>query len=366
MREVLLKELNNSDIDWMLATGRRREIAAGTVLVQEGKAVDTLHILIDGTLVTTISQTDKNPLARAFAAIEDNQISGVEIAKLSSGEVVGEIPLIGRHPTATTVKALEKSLVMSIPLLQLETKLEQDAGFASRFYRAIAILLSDRLQNIINRLDRSKLAPDQPIKDVLFIFGDLNDSDIDWIVANGNRQKIAANTVLIREGAPVDALYILLNGAMSLSVSEDRRNPLTRAFAAIEGGKIPSREIARLSKGEIVGESPFIEGRLPSTTVKVLENSLFLSIPRQQLAAKLQQDVGFAARFYRVLATLLSDRLQGMLGRLGYGRRVYRQGQPLNENIEYEDELENSVLDRMALAGKRFDWMQRQLSNISA
>jgi hypothetical protein len=52
-----------------------------------------------------------------------------------------------------------------------------------------------------------------------------------------------------------------------------------------------------------------------------------------------------------------------MLSRLGYGRRVYSKGQPLDEAVEYEDELELSVLDRMALAGKRFDWMQERLSN---
>jgi hypothetical protein len=86
-----------------------------------------------------------------------------------------------------------------------------------------------------------------------------------------------------------------------------------------------------------------------------------LPIPRQELAAKLQQDVGFASRFYRVIATLLSNRLQGMVSSLGYGKRVYSRGQSLNEGIEYEDELELSVLDRMALAGKRFDWMQDRL-----
>ena len=59
MTEVLLKELSNSDIDWMIATGRRQEIAAGTVLVQEGTA-DSLHILLDGTLTVTVSQSDNN------------------------------------------------------------------------------------------------------------------------------------------------------------------------------------------------------------------------------------------------------------------------------------------------------------------
>jgi len=40
--------------------------------------------------------------------------------------------------------------------------------------------------------------------------------------------KIAAGTVLIQAG-PVEALYILLDGQMALSVCEDERNP-QRAF----------------------------------------------------------------------------------------------------------------------------------------
>lgn len=360
MTEVLLKELTNSDIDWMIAIGHQREIAAGTVLIQEGKAVNSLHILLDGMLTVTTAESDKNPLTRAFAAIEGIENPSREITRLSSGEVVGEVPFIGTR-TATTVKAVKKSLVLSIPQQELVTKLQQDVGFASRFYRAIAIMLLDRLQSIINQLGRSNIAQGKPLKDILFVLGKLHDSDIDWMMACGTQHKIVANTVLIHEQSPVDALYILLSGIMSLSVSEEERNPLARAFAAIEDREVSNREIAKLSKGEIMGETPFIDGRLPSATIKAIEDSIVLSIPRQELAAKLQQDIGFASRFYQVIASLLSNRLQGMLSRLGYGRRVYSPGQPLDENIEYEDELDSSVLDHMALAGKRFEWMQERL-----
>lgn len=361
MTEVLLKELTNTDIDWMIGIGHKREIAAGSVLIEEGKPTNSLHILLDGILSVTVSQPDDNPLTRAFAAIEGDEILGREITRLSSGEVVGEIPFVGTRSTATTVKAVKKSLVMSIPQQELAAKLQQDVGFASRFYRAIAIMLTDRLQNIINQLGRSNLAQYQPLRDVLFILGELHDSDIDWMMACGTQQKVPANTVLIRERSPVDALYILLDGTMSLSIAEDERNPLARAFAAIEGNEISGREIARLSKGEIMGETPFIDGRLPSATVKAIDSSIVLSISRQQMAAKLQQDIGFASRFYQVIATLLSQRLQGMLSQLSYGRRGYSKGLPLDQNVEYEDELSVSVLDHVALAGKRFDWMLGRL-----
>lgn len=361
MTEVLLKELSKSDIDWIISTGRRKEIAPGTILIQEKKAADALHILLDGTLKVTVSQPEQNPLARAFAVMEDMETLDREIARLSSGEVAGEIPFISNRLTTATVSAVEKSVVMSIPQQQLAAKLQHDVDFAARFYRAIAIIFSDRLQSVINQLGRKNFGKSQPIRDVLCVLGELHDSDIDWLMAAGVTQKVTANTVLIQQGGTVDALYILLNGTMSLSISEDERNPLARAFAAIEGNEISGREIGRLSKGEIIGETPFIDSRLPLVNVKAIEDSLVLSIPRQKLAAKLQQDMGFASRFYRAIATLLSHRLQGMYTQLSYGRQVYSRGLPLNENLEYEDELNINILDSVALAGKRFDWMLGKL-----
>ena len=123
MTEVLLKELTNTDINWMIAIGHQREIAAGSVLIEEGKRTNSLHILLDGILSVTVSQPDDNPLTLAFAAIEGGEILGREIARLSSGEVVGEIPFVGTRSTATTVKAVKKSLVVSIPQQELAAKL---------------------------------------------------------------------------------------------------------------------------------------------------------------------------------------------------------------------------------------------------
>ncbi|MGL5806363.1 MAG: hypothetical protein ACRC11_13140 [Xenococcaceae cyanobacterium] len=47
MTEVLLKELTNSDIDWMLATGTKQEIAPDRILVHQGQPVDCLYLLLD-------------------------------------------------------------------------------------------------------------------------------------------------------------------------------------------------------------------------------------------------------------------------------------------------------------------------------
>ncbi|WP_019503875.1 cyclic nucleotide-binding domain-containing protein [Pleurocapsa sp. PCC 7319] len=361
MTEILLKELNNSDIEWLLKTGRRQDLASGTQLVRAGKSLDCLHILIEGSLGSYVSEIDNNPLSRAFIALNDDQpTTGIEIARLSSGEVVGEMSLINLHPPMTDIIALENSQILSIPLLQIEAKLESDIDFAARFYQALNILLANKLETIINRLGRSKIAPDNSIKDVLYVFGELNDSDLDWLIANGDRQKIKANTTLIQEGRPIEALYIILSGQISLSVTEDKRNPLTRIFSAIENSSNPEIEIAKLSQGETIGETALVDGRLSAINATTTKNTTILFISRSLLSVKLQQDISFAARFYRTISALSADRLQGMLSRLAHSRRMYHKGDSLDHTETYADELNNVALDRMALAGKRFDWILEQ------
>jgi bacteriocin-type transport-associated protein len=361
MTEILLQELSNSDIDWMIATGKQQEISADTTLMRKGNTFESFYILLEGTLVATLSQRLNNPLARAFATLEDNDTSGFEIIRLSRGEVVGENTLISLHAQAITIKAWERCLVISLPLRELKTKLRQDQEFAARFYRAIAILYLNRLQHILNRLGRKNFAKTHPVRDVLYIFGQLHDSDLDWAIAHGTLEKIPAQTALIRQGRPIDALYFLLDGQMSVSIESDQHNPLTKIFATLEGTESSGKEIAKLHKGEIIGEAPFIDGRLPYTTVTATENSLVLSLARPLLIAKLQQDAGFAARFYRAIATLLADKLQGIISRLSVGRRTYIQGQSLDDQIQYEDELDVDTLEQMSLAATRFDWMLGQL-----
>jgi bacteriocin-type transport-associated protein len=362
MTEVLLKELSNSDIDWMLATGSKEEVAPGNVLIRQGQPVNALYILLDGTMTVTISQADENPLGRAFAALEGGEMSGREIARLASGEMVGEIPFLESYLPSTTVKALSKSLVLSIPQQQLATKLKQDVSFAAHLYRASAILLADRLEKIFSQIGHSTLVLGQPqLREILFIFAELRDSDIDWMIAAGSVNKIATGSVLIHGGRPVEALHILLDGKLALSVSEDERSLLSRAFSSLEGGETSEREFARLSRGDIVGETPFVEAGPPSVTVKASEDSLVLSIPRWRLAAKLLHDVSFAARFYRVLAVLLADKQQAIVSRLGYGRLSYSADQPLDENCKYENELSDDFLAQVALAGAKFDWMLKRI-----
>ncbi|ARV57829.1 hypothetical protein BZZ01_03540 [Nostocales cyanobacterium HT-58-2] len=192
---------------------------------------------------------------------------------------------------------------------------------------------------------------------VLLLLGELSDSDIDWMITAGSREEIAPGTTLIQEGEKVDALYVVLTGKLAVSISQANDDPLSRVYTALEG-ETPTRELAKLSSGEVVGEMSFVDTRPHSTTVQAVENSLVLSIPRSLLMAKLQQDCGFAIRFYRALTIVLADKLRSTFSRFKYSK-----GQPLDKDLEYEDEIAPDVLSHLTLAGARFDWLLQQVQS---
>jgi len=76
-----------------------------------------------------VSRTEKKPLGR-----------------MGPGEILGEISFVDSRPPTTTVQALTDATVFALPRDRLAAKLKADAGFAARFYRALAMFLSHRLR----------------------------------------------------------------------------------------------------------------------------------------------------------------------------------------------------------------------------
>jgi CRP-like cAMP-binding protein len=169
------------------------------------------------------------------------------------------------------------------------------------------------------------------MRKVLFIFGQLTDSDVDWLAAQGRRARLRRGSVLIREGVPVESLYIVLDGEL----------------AVVQPGS--DRVIARLGAGEIVGEMSFIDARPPSATVLALSDVVVYTVSKQRLQQGLDENIAFAARFYRAVATFLSDRV--------------RKATAAQEGMDPDaaDELDDSVLDNVDRAGARFTDLSRRL-----
>ena len=228
---------------------------------------------------------------------------------------------------------------------------------------AIALLLTERLLKLTSQLRNTRLNSSATGgREVLFAFGRLHDSDIDWMVNNGSCQHLPAGSVLLQEGRPAETLYLLLRGLAKVAIAPKAINPLDSAFAALgtSNNRSLGKDIATVRPGEFIGEMPFGDTRLASTSVQTVEDSLVLAIPGRSLKLKLQQDLGWAARFEEVVATLAAERFRDTINRLGYGRNFYSSGS-LEQSFSYEDELNLDSLDKLNLAASRFKWMLDRL-----
>lgn len=165
---------------------------------------------------------------------------------------------------------------------------------------------------------------------VLYLFGQLRDEDIDWLAKAGRLIEIQDGTVLIEQEKPIDSLFIVVDGALAVSVKG-------------------IGEVARLNNGDIVGEMSFVSSMLPSADVVALGRCAVFAIEKRLLSERLRSDSGFASRFYFAVAVFLADRLRGTIRRLGYGRST----EPEPELAEYE--MDEAVLDRVSAAGVHFE-----------
>jgi CRP/FNR family cyclic AMP-dependent transcriptional regulator len=174
------------------------------------------------------------------------------------------------------------------------------------------------------------------MRKALYLMGILDDEDVEWIASRGRRLSIEKDEVLIREGEPVDALFVLLDGSLTV--------------------KTGSTSVTTLFSGEIVGEISFVDSRPPSATVTAAQYSHVLAIPRDLVRAKIATDPWFASRFFQALATFLADRLRTTTARLGYGSASQ------DENRQHAgDEIDLEMMDSVSLAAVRFDKLLKRL-----
>lgn len=131
MKRVLyiLGQLADEDVDWLIQTGKRERVPAKTELIQQGKKIDKIYLVLQGT----------------FAALLGGR-NGRELAKLGVGDVMGELSFLDARPPVASVVSTVDASVLAIEKKRLEAKLASDPAFAARFYRALGQFLATRLR----------------------------------------------------------------------------------------------------------------------------------------------------------------------------------------------------------------------------
>lgn len=137
MKRVLffLGQLNDRDVEWMLQSGSKLMLETGDRLINKGEAIDSLYIVLSGQLaVCTNSNYDEC------------------IAKLESGEMVGEMSFLESRPPSVSVIVTKPSVIFQISRDRINARLLSNTEFKANFYHALALFLSNRLRKTTDQL----------------------------------------------------------------------------------------------------------------------------------------------------------------------------------------------------------------------
>ena len=127
-----------------------------------------------------------------------------------------------------------------------------------------------------------------------------------------SRLELVRGELLLKKGDPGGDVFVLMDGVLEVL---DRNNP--------------ELIVARLHPGEVVGEMAFIDDSPRSVDVRAEEGATVLRWARDDLRALLLRREDIAARFYRVVCHITSNRTRQVTE--GVTSRAYNRGQSVSQ-----------------------------------
>ena len=140
----LFSSLDELDISWMSNIGKVISIDENNFLISQGEKLNYIYIVLSGRGDVFINENDKDIM--------------VGISK--RGELLGETSmLVSAQQNATaSVRAKTQMDVLAISRNKLFSKIRDDSDFATRFYKGIAIMLSQRSRDQLNNIGLNYLS----------------------------------------------------------------------------------------------------------------------------------------------------------------------------------------------------------------
>ena len=124
-----LRHMTETDLEWWFLACSDEHIPKGTTLIEEGSEFDSIYFVNSGRLDVFLESRGKEP-----------------IDHVGAGGILGEMSYLDEVPASASVVASEDSLLRVLPKESLTSHIADDSGFGLRFYRAVALAISQRLR----------------------------------------------------------------------------------------------------------------------------------------------------------------------------------------------------------------------------
>ena len=223
-----LEELNEQ----LLASLTRKTLQAGDTLFRQGDVGNSMYIVREGRLEARVRQANGTEM---------------KVGEIAAGDPVGEIQLLTGGRRTATVLAIADTVLLEFPSDRIT---EISLKFPNSYQQL--------KQKILQRLRRNQLMQLMPN-----LMDDFDEYQLQDLEAQLEWLRVKKGDLLIRQGDPGDAMYIVVSGRLRVV----HENP--------DGSQEPLLEIAR---GETVGEMSFFTNDIRSASVYAMRDSVLVKL----------------------------------------------------------------------------------------
>jgi CRP-like cAMP-binding protein len=142
----MFEGLGPGGLEALASSGSVDELAASETIIEEGRRVADLFVVIRGELEVFLPKT-KSRLTR------------IRIARVGPGDCIGEYSFVDKNPASASVAARVPTEVFRIPQIEFERTLDADPGIGQIVYRNLLRLLVARLREDNRLLDLFRPPP---------------------------------------------------------------------------------------------------------------------------------------------------------------------------------------------------------------
>jgi NTE family protein len=258
LRKVeLLAAMGDRHLQRIAAVVSAQTVDPGETLVTEGSVGEDLYFVRRGSFVVSVLDGE----------------TPVEIARLGSGDVIGETQLIAGGKRTATVRALEECEVLRLPHAEFDAMMAASEALRA----AVAGVIRHRLREAALRVALPHaVGPDPELLDLLS--------------ARANWVRLERSQVLWEQGAAADSWYVLVSGELSIIVNEHGER----------------REIGTVRRGEVFGEVGLIRGEPRSSTIMAPRDSWLARFDADLLDEEILTRTGALRTLVLSLASRLS------------------------------------------------------------
>lgn len=119
----------------------------------------------------------------------------------------------------------------------------------------------------------------------------LDDDDIEWMAAHGQRFTADAGEVVVERGQRGVWFFVVLEGDLMVE-------------------KMTWEPLAELHPGDVIGELSLLDNGPASATVRAVDSVVLLGVPMDALMTRIETDDPFGKRLYWAIAEFLAGRMR--------------------------------------------------------